>query len=214
MPDEGALDMPDSPWPIIHAERRAILEDVRGLSAEQWATESLCPGWSVRDVFGHMAASARMTPTRFIGHFTAAGFKFNKMVATDIVSETSGSIPDQIAAFTGLLGATTSPPGPVDAMVGEAVVHSSDIRRPLRITRDYPVASVIRAADFYKSSNLLLGTKSRIAGVTLKATDSDWTHGSGPEANGPMLSLLLAMTGRKVALADLTGEGVAVLQSR
>jgi len=50
--------------------------------------------------------------------------------------------------------------------------------------------------------------------VTLRATDADWSHGSGPEAAGPALSLLLAMTGRTAALDDLTGDGVAVLRSR
>lgn len=69
-------------------------------------------------------------------------------------------------------------------------------------------------ADFYKGSNLLIGAKSRIAGVTLRATDADWSHGSGPEVSGPLLSLVLAMTGRKVALGDLEGPGVEVLRSR
>ena len=38
--------------------------------------------------------------------------------------------------------------------------------------------------DFYKNSNTLIGTKNRIAGLTLKATDTDWTHGSGPWSRG------------------------------
>lgn len=60
----------------------------------------------------------------------------------------------------------------------------------------------------------LIGAKNRIAGVTLHATDTDWSHGSGPEVNGPLLSLVMAMTGRKVALNDLAGPGVEVLRSR
>ena len=54
-------------------------------------------------------------------------------------------------------------------------------------------------ADFYKGSNLLIGSKNRIAGLTLRATDADWSHGTGPEVQGPILSLVLAMTGRTVA---------------
>ena len=50
--------------------------------------------------------------------------------------------------------------------------------------------------------------------MTLKATDADWTHGSGPLVEGPALSLLLAATGRKVALADLSGDGVEILRGR
>ena len=69
-------------------------------------------------------------------------------------------------------------------------------------------------ADFYKGSNLLIGSKRRIAGLTLRATDADWITGAGPEVSGPIVSLVMAMTGRKVADDDLTGEGVATLRSR
>jgi hypothetical protein len=69
-------------------------------------------------------------------------------------------------------------------------------------------------ATFFTGSNLLIGAKNRIDGVTLRATDGSWTHGTGPEASGQLLSLVLAMTGRTAALDDLSGEGVAVLRSR
>ena len=48
----------------------------------------------------------------------------------------------------------------------------------------------------------------------LQATDTDWRHGTGPEASGPMVALVMAMCGRKPALDDLAGEGVAVLRDR
>jgi uncharacterized protein (TIGR03083 family) len=99
-------------------------------------------------------------------------------------------------------------------MLGEAVVHGEDIRRPLGISRSYPPEAVTRAANFFAASNLLIGTKKRIEGVTLRATDADWTRGSGPEVAGPILSLLMAMTGRTAALADLTGDGLGTLTSR
>jgi hypothetical protein len=69
-------------------------------------------------------------------------------------------------------------------------------------------------ADLYKGSNLLVGSRSRIAGLTLRATDADWSHGTGPEVSGPILSLVMAMTGRKQADDDLAGDGVATLRSR
>jgi uncharacterized protein (TIGR03083 family) len=106
------------------------------------------------------------------------------------------------------------PPGPDDSWLGEAIVHSEDIRRPLGIRRDYPMEAVIQVADFYKNSNLIIGTKRRIAGLALHATDTDWSHGSGPAVSGPMVALLMAMTGRKAAASELSGEGVAVLQAR
>jgi hypothetical protein len=72
----------------------------------------------------------------------------------------------------------------------------------------------VQVADFFKGSNLIIGTKNRIAGLTLQATDTEWSHGTGPKVSGPMLSLVMAMTGRKVGDDELTGEGAATLRER
>jgi uncharacterized protein (TIGR03083 family) len=204
----------ESPWPTINAERAALVADLQALSDEQWLTPSLCPGWSVRQVLGHLTATATMTPPKFFAKFAAAGFRFHDMSDRDVARQTAGTPAQQLAAFSAQVGATTHPPGPRDAMLGEIVVHGEDIRRPLGISHAYPVAAVTRAADFYQASNLLIGSKARIAGVTLRATDADWSMGSGPEAAGPALSLLLAMTGRSAALDDLSGPGVSILRTR
>jgi uncharacterized protein (TIGR03083 family) len=204
----------DSPWHMIHTERKALVADLQMLSDEQWAAPSLCPGWSVRDVLGHMTATAKMTPPKFGAHLAKAGFRFHKMSAMDIARETARTPAGLLAHFAEQVDATTHPPGPVDAMLGEAIVHSEDIRRPLAISHMYPTAAVTRAADFYKGSNLLIGSKRRIAGLTLRATDTDWSTGTGPEVRGPALSLLLAMTGRAQALDDLSGDGLGTLRAR
>jgi len=206
--------MPESPWPVIHAERTALADDLAGLSDEQWKTPSLCSGWTVQDVVGHMVATARMTPPKFLGHFFGSGFNFDKMAAKDVAAETAGGPAATLAALRDVTPRTTAPPGPIDAMLGEALVHPEDIRRPLGIKHEYPTDAVVRVLDFFKKSNLIIGSKNRISGVTLRATDVDWTHGSGPEVTGPAHSLLMAMTGRKDALADLSGDGVDTLRSR
>jgi uncharacterized protein (TIGR03083 family) len=203
-----------SPWPLIHGEREALATDLATLTAEQWATVSLCSQWTVRDVFGHIIATARMTPPAFFAAMARAGFRFDTMTANRIAAEASATPAEALAEFRKLLTATTHPPGPAEAMLGEAVIHGEDIRRPLGIKREYPAEAVIRVADFNKGSNLLIGSKRRIAGLALKATDADWQTGSGPEVAGPALSLVLAMTGRDAALGDLSGEGVATLRSR
>jgi hypothetical protein len=50
-----------------------------------------------------------------------------------------------------------------------------------------------------------------VARVRLTAADADVSIGVGPEVNGSTLSLLLAVSGRRVALDDLRGPGVAAL---
>jgi uncharacterized protein (TIGR03083 family) len=201
-------------WPIIHAERQALAADLDSLTDEQWATPSLCAGWSVRDVLAHLIAAADQTPGGFFAGLAAAGFSFNKMVAKDVAKNTQGPPANTLAVFKTRLKATTHPPGPIEAMVGEAVVHGEDIRRPLGISRTYPAEALILVADFYKKSNLLIGGKKRVTGLTLRATDIDWATGSGPEVTGPAASLVIGIAGRKAALDDLSGEGLATLRTR
>lgn len=203
-----------SPWPLIHAEREALAADLGSLTDEQWAMQSLCTGWSVRDVLGHMTATAKMTPPKFFAGLAGAGFRFNAMTEKDIAREATPNPSDGLAEFRRHVKDSTHPPGPLESMLGEAVIHSADIRRPLGMSREYPEEALTRVADFFKGSNLLTGAKRRITGLTLRATDTDWSTGSGPEVTGPHLSLVLAMVGRSAVLADLSGEGLATLRSR
>ncbi|MQS12240.1 maleylpyruvate isomerase family mycothiol-dependent enzyme [Streptomyces kaniharaensis] len=194
-------------WGTIHTERHALLADVEDLTPGQWATPSLCTGRSVRDTLAHMAATARMTPPGFFAKLARAGFRFEVMTAREIAELTTGTPADTLAAFRAQLDSVSHPPGPVDSWLGETVVHAEDIRRPLGIARGYPMTALTRLADFYRGSNLIVGGKRRVAGLTLSATDTDWSAGSGPEVRGPMLALLLAITGRRVAHTELEGAG-------
>ena len=58
--------------------------------------------------------------------------------------------------FKDVVDRTTAPPGPVDAMVAEAVIHTQDIRRPLGITRSYQPEALTLVGDFVIRGNLLL----------------------------------------------------------
>ncbi len=201
-------------WKHIHAERVAMVETLEGLSAEAWATPSLCSGWSVQETAGHILAAAEQTPANFYKELISARFKFD--VFTERAARRLGAL-DPAVLIDRLRARTTTtnhPPAPVMAMLGEIVIHGEDIRRPLGIAHKVPEEALVALADSYKKSNLLIGAKRRIAGVRLRANDADWTNGDGPEVDGPLASLVLAMTGRKDALVDLSGEGVATLRAR
>ena len=201
-------------WSTIHGEREALAQDLSNISADQWHTASLCDRWTVQDVLAHMTGTARMTPGKFVGKFIISGFSIKRVQARDIAAIRGDSPSETLAQFKKAMGRTSSPPGPKTAWLGETIVHAEDIRRTLGIKREYPAPALTKVADFYKSSNALIGSKKRIAGLKLQATDTDWTTGDGPAVSGPMISLLLAMTGRKAAIADLSGEGVAQLLAR
>ena len=75
--------------------------------------------------------------------------------------------------------------------------------------RDYPTETVERAlAHQLRTSVGLGGGKQRAAGLRLVATDADWSHGEGAEVRGPLVSLLMVVSGRAEALDDLTGPGL------
>ena len=206
--------MPSSTWDLIHAERRRLVEDLEGLDAGRWTTPSLCHDWTVHQLLGHVVALTKQTPPKFFLRLAASGFRFNRMAARDVARESAGTPQDTLAELRAHLDDTNAPPGPVDSWLGEMVVHGADLRRPLGITYTPPTEILMQVADFYKNSDLLIGSKTRIAGLRLVATDAPWSHGSGPEVTGPMLPLLLAMTGRSAALADLAGDGLEPLRTR
>ncbi len=204
----------DETWKYIHSERIDMAETWAMLSPNQWATASWCGGWSVRDTAGHVLAAAEQTPANFYKEMIAAGFRFN--VFADRAAKRLAAIgPTELVRR--LLARTTTtnhPPAPVMAMLGEIVVHGEDIRRPLGLEHRSPEAALVAVADSWKNSNLLIGSKRRIAGLRLRATDAQWHHGDGPEVSGPLNALVLAMTGRKGAHSDLSGEGLALLADR
>jgi uncharacterized protein (TIGR03083 family) len=200
-------------WKTIAAERRALADDLDRLSAEQWATKSLCTAWSVEDVVAHMASTAQMTPPKFLAGFMVSGFNFPKFAEDGIQAQRGAAPVETLANFRKHQDSTKSPPGPKVAWLGETIIHAEDIRRPLGIAHTYPADAVRKVLDFYKGSDTLIRAKSRIAGLTLEATDSDWKHGEGPVVRGRQIDLLMAMTGRKDALRNLSGEGLETFAS-
>jgi len=147
-------------WTTIAAERQALAEDLEGLTDKRWTTPSLCDGWTVRDIVAHMTATAEMTPPKFFPKMIGAGFSLTKMSNKEIAKRVKGSPADTLARFTSRINSRNHPPGPLDSWLGETIVHSEDVRRPLKIKHDYPTNALVRLADFYRKSNLVLGGKS------------------------------------------------------
>jgi uncharacterized protein (TIGR03083 family) len=108
---------------------------------------------------------------------------------------------------------TSAPPAPLDTRLVEEVVHGEDIRRPLGLTRSYKEEAVVRALRLQARTPASFGgAKELVARARLTATDADVSIGNGPELAGPALSLLLAISGRRVAVRDLAGPGVEALR--
>jgi hypothetical protein len=75
-------------------------------------------------------------------------FDFDKQVAMRLAEHLGSSPAETLAGFERIITSTTAPPAPAVALLGEVIVHSEDIRRPLVITRDHPSEVVTRVAQY------------------------------------------------------------------
>lgn len=200
-------------WELVHRERRALIDDLDGLTPEQWEVPSLCGGWTVHDVAAHLIDNARTTRLGIVVAMVRARFDFDRQNDTGVARERGATPAETLDRLRAVAGRRTTPPAPLDSRLVEEVVHGEDIRRPLGLRRDYPTETVQRAlAHQLRTSVGLGGGKQRVARLRLVATDTDWCHGEGDEVHGPLVSLLLTTSGRSEALADLTGPGLGRLE--
>ncbi|WP_432058263.1 maleylpyruvate isomerase family mycothiol-dependent enzyme [Streptomyces sp. bgisy022] len=202
-------------WAIVHAEHAALIHDLEGLDDRQWEQPSLCEGWTVHDVVAHLVDSARTTRLGFVVGLARARFDFHRQNAHGVARERGASPLETLARLRRVASSTTTPPAPLDSRIVEELVHGEDIRRPLGLIRPYPRDAVVRALRLQVHTPAAFGgARERVAPLRLTATDADVSIGDGPETTGPALSLLLAVTGRRVALDDLDGPGAGVLRQR
>ncbi|MBF8188676.1 maleylpyruvate isomerase family mycothiol-dependent enzyme [Nonomuraea sp. K274] len=201
-------------WPLVHAERAALADDLAKLTDEEWATPSLCAGLTVREVLAHLTSAANLGAVRWLAGVIRCRFDFDKQVAMRLAEHLGATPAETLAGFRRVVTSTTSPPLPVLAILGESIVHGEDIRRPLGIRRDYPIGTLTRLATYYQGSDQVVRAKGRIGGLRLVATDGPFTTGSGALVSGTTLALTMAMTGRAAYCDELEGDGVAALRGR
>ncbi|SDK49104.1 maleylpyruvate isomerase family mycothiol-dependent enzyme [Streptomyces indicus] len=203
-------------WPLIHAERAALAEDLAGLDAGRWETESLCAGLSVREVLAHLTAAARLNPVTWFAGVVRCRFDFDRQVAMQLERQLGADAAETLARFRAAVPSRRKPPLPPLALLGETVVHGEDIRRPLGIRRAYPAGTLTAVAGYYAGTDLVVVAKGRIGGLRLVADDGPFTAGpeSGKPVTGGTLALVMAMTGRADYCAELRGEGVELLRER
>jgi uncharacterized protein (TIGR03083 family) len=200
-------------WANVHAERADLVDDLTGQPHLDWTTPSLCAGWDIHDVVAHLAATATLSRSKFVKEFLRGGFSSDRIVDRQINAARKRSAAKSLDALRSAIHCTASPPQPTITRVIEIVVHSEDIRRPLQINHNY-ITTYIADALRYLAHDNRSGAKSRMKGLTLSATDTDIAVGHGDWVEGPAVSLLLAVCGRRAALVDLSGPGHHQLKQR
>jgi uncharacterized protein (TIGR03083 family) len=201
---------------MIADDRRRIADLVESLSPQELDTPSLCSQWTVREVVGHLTAAIAAPRRLFLPLLLRTGFNMHE--ANSRLARMMGGRP--VADLVAVLRDNAEKPfrPPIVGYPGQLTdlqVHGQDIRRPLglphgllpdrlRVSLDFLVGG--RAPGFVP--------RSRPAGLRFEATDLDWAWGAGPLVRGTAEAVMLALTGRAVVLAELDGDGVAVLRDR
>jgi uncharacterized protein (TIGR03083 family) len=184
-------------------------------------TPSLCDGWAVRDVLGHMGLGHTTPMPEVLARVGRYSFNVNKASYTESKTLFAGQGADEIRRFWDEVMVARQPRKGISRLIRtksgflDHLIHNQDIRRPTGKPRTIPEARLRRALQLVGAeATPLFSPKRNVAGLKLSATDIDWTAGDGPVVQGPGEAIVLAAAGRKAALADLEGDGVAVLRQR
>ncbi|GEP37677.1 hypothetical protein NPS01_13400 [Nocardioides psychrotolerans] len=199
---------------VYAAERDLLVGQLRGLTDAEWASPSLCDGWSVRDVAAHLLMPYGLSFRGFVVGLLRARFRFDRFAdrwaRADI--RTGPQLVEAIAATTA--SGFNVPGAGETAPLSHLFLHAQDIREPL----DLP-AEATREGGRRVLDDLTHGKRAvdpaRTEGLHLMATDIDWSTGlGGPTVTGPAAVLANALMNRSASAVRLEGSGADRFRSR
>jgi uncharacterized protein (TIGR03083 family) len=199
----------DEVWQTIDEQRSSVADLLDELSPDEWETPSLCTDWRVREVAAHLTLA-------HAGIFRAAGWilrargNFNRMIRDSAVDQAKLPVDRYSPLIRDMVGSRKKAPGisHLEPLI-DILVHGQDIAIPLGRSRPMPTQAAATAASRVWDMGWPFHAQRTFGGLELVATDHPWSAGQGLRVEGPMAALLLLVTKRSAALAQLSGPGVA-----
>jgi uncharacterized protein (TIGR03083 family) len=198
-----------------------IGELIHSLDDGAFDEPSLCTGWRVRDVLGHMALGHTTPMTAMLRALSHYRFNVPKASFEESPTFFAGKTADEIRSFWDEVMIARHPHAGISKLIParsgfvDHLIHNQDIRRPTGHLRQIPEARLRRALQLVASeATPLFNPKRNVKGLSLQATDIDYRSGDGPVLEGPGEALVMSAAGRSSALEELSGEGVAILRAR
>lgn len=199
---------------MVAAQRGALAGLLASLADAEWDVASLCAGWRVRDVVAHCVQNQLATPLRVLGGWVGAGLSMDRRNRRWVHRYGDRDPAELLRRYRETAGLMRFPAGEAPHALVEDVLHGYDIARPLGRRLAVPEDALVLVADTCRRAGFMLHGRRRAAGLTLRATDADWTAGGGPVVTGPLEAIVLAVAGRRPALSELSGDGLDLLRSR
>jgi uncharacterized protein (TIGR03083 family) len=206
---------------LMWAEVADIGTLLHELDEGDFDTPSLCEGWRVRDVLGHMALGHTTPMGQMTGRIARYGFNVTKASREESKTRFDGASAAEIRQFWDEVMVGQHPRKGISKLIPskagflDHLVHNQDIRRPTGHTRTVPADRLRRALELVRSeASPMFNPKKKVSGLRLVATDLEWSAGDGPVVEGPAEAIVMAAAGRAAAVGDLHGEGAAILAQR
>ncbi|MFW3170836.1 maleylpyruvate isomerase family mycothiol-dependent enzyme [Geodermatophilus sp. CPCC 206100] len=191
----------------VRAERRQQVELYSALSEAEWAAPSLCRGWRVREVLAHTTMAYRYSLRQVLAGMLRAGGSFSRMADRAAHRDTERLTDAQLlASLRDNVDHPWTPPGggPLGALSHE-VIHGLDVSVALGRDEEHSSTERVLAVLGGLQPKQLRYFGVDLDGVQLRATDADWTYGTGEPLSGRARDLLLLVCGRQVPAGRLTG---------
>ncbi len=189
------------------AERRELADLLDALPAKEWDAPTLCTRWRVRHVAAHMSLGFRYSFGRTAWELVKAGGALHRMTDRCARADAAAHSTRELAAsLRDNADHPWKPPvGGFESALGHDVVHGLDITVALGHDRRVPEERLRIVLGTVNARTLrFFGTDLR--GVQLRASDLDWSYGTGTPVHGTAQDLLLLAYGRKLPAGHLHGE--------
>ncbi len=201
----------DESWRVIARQRRELADLLDQLSEAEWETPSLCAGWRVRDVAAHVVLAPQAPSIWAItADAVRARGRFHRLNHDLAVRHAQRPVSDLVDELRRYADSRRLPiVTNYRNILFDTLVHAQDIAVPLGRRLPMPPEAAAVAATRVWTMGWPFWARRRLRAVRLVANDLNWSVGAGPDVTGPIDALLLLLTGRTVALSQLTGAGLA-----
>lgn len=200
------------------AEQRRLFADTVDSLGEQHAGDpTLCAGWDVRTLTGHMLQPIRVPSWRFL--LTAARVR-SMARACDVIAERLADRPlAEVAAELRQKADVEARPWYIGVAgpYADTCIHLRDLARPQGLAVTVPAERWAAVLDIIVSPRWresFLPVRGFLDGLEWRAKDTSWVWGEGPVVEGSAEALAMTMSGRTAYVDDLEGDGAGLVRRR